>query len=116
MDTTEHRTELALDQGGLWAIRSTSQTVVYVDLDRRLLLRDRRGASPALPYDGEWVPLVQVTSPRGDNTVRVGDRHEYLTDPGGGTHDYRWYIPEACTSIEPVESGDMPGGTHRPAP
>ena len=114
MDSTEHQTELELDHGGLWAIRSTSQTVVYLDLDRRLLLRHRRGSSPALPYDDEWVPLVQVTSPRNDHVIRVGDRHIYVTDPAGGFHDHRWYVPETCTSIEPVEGCPMPKDAREP--
>lgn len=55
-----------------------------------------------LLYDDEWVPLVRIASlTRGDNgVVRVGDRHEFLTDPERGSSDYRWWIPRACTAIE----------------
>ncbi|WP_448629775.1 hypothetical protein [Cellulomonas soli] len=91
-----------MTDGGMWLVRSTSQTVCHLDLDRMLLKRALGAGSPPLPYDNEWVPLVQVTSiARGDTgVVRVGDRHEYLTDPGAWFSDYRWWIPRVCTAIE----------------
>ena len=108
MDSNEPKTTLDLTEGGLWRIRSSSHTVCYLDLDRRLLLRDRGPGSPALPHDGEWVALVQVRSPRGDATIRIGDRHEFLTDPDGTLADYRWWIPRACTAIEPITEQNNP--------
>ena len=96
-------TELDLTAGGVWAIRSTSATVLFVDLDARLLLRQHGPGSPRGPNDGRWVPLVRVSSQRGDTgVIRVGDRHEFLTDPDGGFYDYQWWIPRACTRIERV--------------
>ncbi|MDQ0426025.1 hypothetical protein [Cellulomonas iranensis] len=84
MDTNDSTAELHLSDGGLWAVRSTSATVCYLDLDRMRLYRDRGPGSPVFFYDGRWVPLVQVRSSRGDRgVVRVGDRHEFLTDPEG---------------------------------
>lgn len=107
------RAELGIEDGGVWAVRSASSTVCYLDLDRRLLLRDRGPGSPALPFDGQWVPLVRIASQRGDyDVVRVGDRHEYLTDPGGAgsDDDYRWWIPRTCVAIEPVTAAQVPVG------
>ena len=118
MPNDDTRTELTLNDRGLWAIRSTSPTVVYLylDLGTRQLFRHRRGTSPALPHDDKWVPLVQVTSTRGDHTIRVGNRHEYLTDPEGDHHDHRWYIPRACTDIERINEEDLPEHARRTAP
>ncbi len=108
MATDERKTELLVTEGGKWLVRSSSTTVCHLDLDRMLLRRDRGPGSPVLPHDGEWVPLVQVTSIlRGDTgVVRVGDRHEFLTDPGGALDDYRWWAPRMCTSIEPAQPDD----------
>ena len=90
-------------------VRSTSSTVCYLDLDRMLMYRDRGPGSPSFANDGQWVPLVQVRSPYGDTgVVRVGDRHEFLTDPGGGVQDYQWWIPRVCVAIEPVDPEDAP--------
>ncbi|GIG38241.1 hypothetical protein [Cellulomonas phragmiteti] len=109
MNETTDTTELRIDAGGLWAVRSTSATVCYLDLDRRRLLRARGAGSPVLPFDGVWVRLVRIASPRGDTgVVRVGDRHEFLTDPGGAYSDYRWWIPRACVAIERVSPADVP--------
>lgn len=109
MDTEPNatKTELRLDEGGVWAIHSTSATIAYLDLDRGLLLRHWGPGSPRFPNDGRFVPLVRVTSTRGDTgVIRVGDRHELLTDPGGP--DYQYWIPRACTSIERVARADVP--------
>ena len=111
MDNHPPTTELHISDGGLWAVRSTSNTVCYLDLDHMLLLRDRGPGSPRFPYDGQWVPLVQVRSPLGDfGVVRVGHRHEFLTDPGGGLQDYQWWIPRVCIAISPVDPADAPPG------
>lgn len=97
------RTALHISDGGRWLVRSESATVCQLDLDRMLLRRVRGAGSPALPFDGEWVPLVRVTSiaRRDVGVVRVGDRHEFLTSPGTGFDDDRWWIPRTCTAIEP---------------
>lgn len=111
MDNRVPTPELHLEDGGVWAVRSTSSTVCYLDLDRMLLYRDRGPGSPSLPYDWQWVPLVRVQSPQGDTgVIRVGDRHEFLTDPAGGAQDYQWWIPRVCVAIEPVDPAAAPPG------
>lgn len=108
----EPRTELRLADGGLWAIRSSSPTTCYLDLDTQRLYRDHGAGSPPFPYDHEWVPLVRVTSTRGDEgIIRIGDRHTYLTDPAGAADPYRFWIPRTCTTIEPVDPEDLPPDT-----
>ena len=93
---------------GVWVVRSTSNTVYYLDLDRGRLMRARGAGSPSFPFDDQWVPLVEVTSrddllrPLRTGEVRVGERPEYLTDPGGGVVDYEWRIQRAVTAIERV--------------
>lgn len=112
MTNNSDRAELTMDEGGIWAVRSTSSTVCYLDLDRLLLLRDRGPGSQAFPFDGDWVPLVRIASQRGDfGVVRVGDRHEYLSDPGGigSDDDYRWWIPRTCVAIERVDADEVLG-------
>ena len=110
MESDQHPvTELRLDAGGLWAIRSASTTVYLLDLDAGLLMRRRGPGSPSFVFDGEWVPLVDVESPRGDHgVVRVGDRHIFLTDPEP-RGDWRWAIPRACTSIDRVGRAEQTG-------
>jgi hypothetical protein len=104
------KTHLRLDEHGMWAIRSTSPTVYYLDLDGRHLLRERGPGSARMPYDGLWVPLVEVTSlGGGGGVIRVGDRHKFLTDPEGGSCDYRWSIPRTCVAITPVGLHELPG-------
>lgn len=106
-------TELRLEAGGTWAVRSTSATVCYLDLDQMLLYRDRGSGSPSLPYDWQWVPLVGVRSAQGDTgVIRVGDRHEFVTDPGGGAQDYQWWIPRVCVAIELVDPVAAPPGVN----
>lgn len=98
------KTELRIDEGGRWLLRSTSTTVCLLDLDVMLLFRRRGPGSPALPYDDEWVPLVEVASTRGDTgIIRVGDRHRFLTDPVPESDEHRWWIPRTCTAIEPLD-------------
>lgn len=106
-ETNQAKATLRIDEGGVWAIHSTSATVAYLDLDRALLLRHWGPGSPRFPHDGCLLPLVRVTSTRGDTgVIRVGDRHEFLTDPGGP--DYQYWIPQTCSSIEPVAREDIP--------
>ncbi|CAL8979501.1 hypothetical protein CELL_03204 [Cellulomonas sp. T2.31MG-18] len=103
--------ELNVSDGGRWQVRSESATVCHLDLDRMLLKRARGAGSPVLPHDGEWVQLVRITSiSHGDaGIVRVGDRHEFLTDPDPDSNDHRWWIPRTCTAIEPELTDDRVG-------
>lgn len=74
------------------------------------MLRTWGPGSPVFPPDGQWVPLVRISSQRGDfGVVRVGDRHEYLTDSDGVEGDEcRWWVPRVCVAIERVTPGDVP--------
>jgi len=103
MATDPPKTQLLITEGGRWLVRSESQTVCHLDLDRMLLKRARGAGSPVLPFDGEWVRLVRVTSISVGDTgvVRVGDRTEYLTDAGADFEDFQWWVPRKCTAIEP---------------
>ena len=93
---------------GVWVVRSTSNTVYLLDLDRGRLMRARGAGSPEFPFDDQWVPLVEVTSrdellrPVRTGEVRVGERPEYLTDPGGGLVAFEWRIQRVVTVIERV--------------
>ncbi|WP_203754636.1 hypothetical protein [Cellulomonas chitinilytica] len=96
--------ELHANATGVWAVRSTSTTVYYLDLDRRRLLRLRGVGSPAGPYDGCWVPLVSFATLGGEHeVVRVGARNEFLTDPDGWAASYRFWIPRMCSRIDRVD-------------
>lgn len=67
----------------------------------RLLKRERGEGSPVFGWDGQWVPLVDVESQRGDRgAIRVGDRHLFLTDPDGGLSPYQWWSPRICIRVE----------------
>lgn len=113
--TINKKTALRLDERGLWAVRSSSSTVCYLDLDYMRLLRGRGPDSSPMPYDGLWVPLVSVSSTNGDvGVIRVGDRHKFMTDPAGGAHDYRFWIPRTCTAIEPAEIDELRGRNAAP--
>ncbi|MBO3102575.1 hypothetical protein [Cellulomonas fengjieae] len=115
MTTNKKKTELRLDERGQWAVRSSSSAICYLDLDSMRLLRDRGPDSSPMPYDGLWVPLVSVSSTSGSvGVIRVGDRHKFMTDPAGGVHDYRLWIPRTCTAIEPVEIDELPGRNAAP--
>lgn len=93
---------------GVWAVRSASRTVYYLDLDRGLLMRARGVGSAVFAFDDQWAQLVGVTSrdqslrPVRLGEIRVGERPEYLTDPDGGLADYQWRIQRVVTAIEPV--------------
>lgn len=103
MTTDAPKTQLLITEGGRWLVRSESRTVCHPDLDRMLLKRVRGAGSPVLPFEGEWVRLVRITSiaVRDTGVVRVGDRTEYLTDAGADVEDYQWWVPRMCTAIEP---------------
>jgi hypothetical protein len=102
---------LVAEASGVWAVRSTSQTVYYVDCDSSLLLRDPGPASSSGPGDGRWVPLVSVKSLfRGDwGVIRAGDRHKYLFDWDPGGADYGFWIQRPVTSIDYIEAEELAG-------
>ncbi|NTW40112.1 MAG: hypothetical protein HGA44_09515 [Cellulomonadaceae bacterium] len=94
---------------GLWVVLSSSPTRYFVDT-RGLLLRNHGVGSPRLPFDDEWVPLVQVRSydpvtlESVANQVRCGARIYYLTDPRGGALDYEWRLQRTVTAIRQVSA------------
>ena len=94
---------------GCWAIRSDSETVYYLDLDRWALLRAPGPGSSTGPYDGVWVRLVSLENSAGPR-VDVGSRHKFLTDPEPARTDYRFWIARAATSITSVARADLPVG------
>ena len=104
--------ELVLEaETGVWAIRSLSQTVYFVDLDSMLLLRQPGPGSEPGPGDDRWVPLVSVTSiVHGDlGVIRVGDRHHYVYDWDPDGSDYGFWIQRLVTSIDYVEAEELAG-------
>lgn len=102
--------ELVLaDESGVWAIRSASDTVYFVDLDSMLLLRQAGPTSSSGPGDGRWVPLVSVQVVfQGDlGVIRVGGRHHYVYDWDPGGSDFGFWIQRAVTSIDYVEADEL---------
>ncbi|GEL46988.1 hypothetical protein CHO01_21040 [Cellulomonas hominis] len=107
-----HLAELVLSDGtGVWAIRSLSRTVYFLDLDSMLLLRQPGPTSAVGPGDGRWVPLVSVKSLfHGDlGVIRVGDRHHYVYDWDPDGADYGFWIQRLVTSIDYVEAEQLAG-------
>jgi hypothetical protein len=105
-----HVDELVLaDASGVWAIRSASPTVYFVDADSTLLLRVAGPGSSPGPGDGRWVPLVSVQSVfHADlGVIRVGDRHEYLFDWDPDGADFGYWIQRLVTSIDYVEAEEL---------
>lgn len=103
-------TELVLaDANGVWAVRSSSETVYFVDADSLLLLRQAGPTSTPGPGDGRWVPLVSVQAVfDGDlGVIRVGDRHKYVFDWDLGGTDYGYWIQRLVTSIDYVEAEEL---------
>lgn len=94
---------------GVWAIRSTSRTVYFVDADSMLLLREAGATSSRGPGDGRWVPLVSVRAIGHDDlgVIRVGDRHEYLFDWDPGGADFGFWIQRVVTAIAYVEAEEL---------
>lgn len=114
-------TQIRLEDGGLFAVRSISATVYYLDLDARLLLRQPGEDSPTGPYDGCWVALTSIQAvdeelgQASGNTwdpVRVGRRHVYHLDPhpGRSGSPYRWWLQRAVTAIDAVPAKARPVG------
>lgn len=105
-----HVDELVVaEASGVWAIRTASQTVYFVDADSMLLLRVAGPASSRGPADGRWVPLVSVKSLTLDDlgVIRVGDRHEYLFDWDPDGADFGFWIQRRVTSIDYVEAEEL---------
>jgi hypothetical protein len=87
---------------GVWAVRSSSTTVYFVDADARALLRQTGRDSEPGRADNEWVPLVSLRRIRAgdDGVIRVGDRHEYTFDYDLHGRTYGWWIQRPVTRIE----------------
>lgn len=110
--TGMHVDELVLaDATGVWAVRSASQTVYYVDADSWLLLR-QPGPESSLGFaDDRWAPLVLVESlfAGDDGVIRVGDRHKYTYDFEPDGDQYGYWIQRLVTSIDYVEGEELAG-------
>ncbi len=107
-----HVDELVLaDATGVWAVRSLSRTVYFIDADSSLLFRQPGPDSSPGPGDGRWVPLVSVEALfRGDlGVVRLGDRHRYLYDWDPTGSEYGYWIQRLVTSIDYVEAEELAG-------
>jgi hypothetical protein len=105
-----HVNELVLaDASGVWAIRSSSRTVYFIDADSMLLLRKAGPTSARGPADGRWVLLVSVRAlAHGDlGVIRVRDRHKYLFDWDPGGADFGFWIQRVVTSIDYVEAEEL---------
>ncbi|NTW38527.1 MAG: hypothetical protein HGA44_01360 [Cellulomonadaceae bacterium] len=102
--------ELVLaDESGVWAIRSASETVFFVDLDLRVLLRQAGPTSSRGPGDGRWVPLMSVSGLfAGDSgVIRVGDRHAYLFDWSRAGAEFGFWVQRLVTAIDYVEAEEL---------
>lgn len=101
--------ELVLaDAHGVWAVRSASETVYFLDLDSGSLLREPGAASSRGPGDGRWVPLVSVESSAGARgVVTVGLRHKYVFDWNPHGAEYGYWIQRTVTSIDYVEGQEL---------
>jgi hypothetical protein len=110
---TEPSTDVLVlaDATGVWAIRSLSHTVYFIDADSALLLRQPGRASTPGPGDDRWVPLILVRALfHGDTgVIRVGDRHEYVYDWDPGGADYGFWVQRLVTSITYVEAQELAG-------
>ncbi|WP_217615961.1 hypothetical protein [Cellulomonas sp. GbtcB1] len=104
--------ELVLaDESGVWAIRSTSETVYYVDADSDLLLRKvGPGSAPGFA-DDRWAPLIRVEAvfARDAGVIRVGDRHKYTYDFDPDGDQYGFWFQRLVTSIDYVEAEELAG-------
>ncbi|NTW38292.1 MAG: hypothetical protein HGA44_00155 [Cellulomonadaceae bacterium] len=86
---------------GLWLVRSTAASC-WLDLDAGVLIRWPPGVNAA-PTE---VPLIAVLSVDvGDHdTIRVGDRHQYVTDPFPDqlAMSYQMWVQDTVTLIAPA--------------
>jgi hypothetical protein len=102
-------TELDLSTAsGVWAIRSESSTVYYVDVDTMRLKRVPGEGSSRGPTDDQWCALVNVESAEDTGIIRVGRRHRYTQDPGL-LSDYQWWIQRQVTVIDQVDDEVLSG-------
>lgn len=94
---------------GVWAVRSSSTTVYYVDADAPALLRLTGPDSSPGPADNRWAPLVLVRSvlAADEGVIRVGDRHRYTFDYNPGGSQFGWWIQRAVTGIEQLTAGQI---------
>ena len=107
---SDPRVPLVLAQAsGVWAVRSTSRTVYYVDADASTLLRHPGPGSSAGPGDDRWVPLVALESSVGGDVgmVRVGERHRWVFDYSPSGPEYGWWLQRAVTAVEPVGAEEL---------
>lgn len=104
------------DAHGVWAVRSTSSTVYYIDADSSLLLRSPGPGSSRGPGDDRWVPLVSVESAFGDDVgvVRVGERHRYVFDYAVDGPEFGSWLQRAVTAIERVDADELASLPARP--
>lgn len=108
----EETTELNLGQDtGVWAVRSSSQTTYYVDLDNRRLLRAPGPGSSRGAFDDCWLHLTSVESVDGFDRIRVGYRHRWVQDPDPGSPcDYIWWVQRMVTALDRLMPDDVPVG------
>ena len=95
---------------GVWAVRSASNTVYYLNVDLGRLLRVPGKGSSIDPHDGQWVEFIEVRGPDYAGQVRVGQRHQYPIDPDpapGAIADDRWWAQQVVSVIEQVERGTL---------
>lgn len=108
--------ELVLaDATGVWAVRSTSQTVYYVDADTSSLLRQTGPESASGLADDRWAALVEVRAvfALDVGVIRVGDRHKYTYDFDARSSMYGFWFQRLVTSIDYVEGEEL---ANLPAP
>lgn len=105
MSAAPHDELVLADVSGVWAIRTSSQTVYFVDADVPALLRQVGAGSSLGMADDRWVPLISVESmlARDAGVIRVGDRHKYVYDYDPRASDHGWWIQRRVTEIEPIE-------------
>lgn len=105
MSAAVHGELVLADVSGVWAIRTSSQTVYYVDADVPALLRRVGPGSSLGMADDRWVPLVSVESmpARDAGVIRVGDRHKYVYDYDPRASEYGWWVQRQVARIEPIE-------------
>lgn len=94
---------------GIWAIRSESATVYYLDLDHLKLLRQPGVGSSTGATDGRWMHLYDAADAesRKQGVIRVGSRHKYRTD-GARASEIQWWIQRRVTAIERLNAADVP--------
>lgn len=95
---------------GIYAVRSSSETVYILDRRQGSLIMRSTGPSTRSEgwWDNAWVPLISVESMEGVGVVVVGSRARWLADPGGDRDpDAHWWLSRVVTSIELWTPGDL---------